>query len=107
METTFCELKNKQVVNVIDGKQLGHISDIVINSSNACIIGLIVPGCKTGFSIFKSPENIFIPYRNICKIGEDVILVEIRSTNAKVKGLSVEECTTQTLTYDSPNNVDK
>ena len=89
MEITFCELKSKQVVNVIDGKQLGHIVDLVINSNCAKIVGLIVPGTKSGINFFKSTENLFIPYQNICKIGEDVILVEVYSQNARVKGLNV------------------
>ena len=89
MEITFCELKSKQVVNVIDGKQLGHINDIVINSNNARIVGLIVPGYKSKFGLFKNTENLFIPYQNICKIGDDVILVEVYNQNAKVKGLNV------------------
>lgn len=94
METTFCELKCKQVINVIDGKQLGHIVDIVINSNNARIVGLIVPGNKGGFNLFKSTENIFIPYQNICKIGKDVILVEVYNQNPNVKGLNVTNYTT-------------
>lgn len=93
MEITFCELKSKQVVNVIDGKQLGHITDIVINSNNAKICGLIVPGYKSKFGLFKNTENLFIPYQNICKIGDDVILVEIFSQNVKVKGLSTNAYT--------------
>lgn len=87
MEITFCELKNKQVINIIDGKQLGHISDLVFNTNNTKILGFIVPANK-GFNLFKSNENIFIPYQNICKMGEDVVLVEICVSNARIKGLS-------------------
>ena len=91
MEITFCELKTKQVVNVIDGKQLGNVTDLVINTNNAKIMGLIVPGSKNCFNIFKSSENIFIPYQNICKLGEDVILVEVFNASCKIKGLSTTE----------------
>ena len=93
MEITFCELKSKQVVNVIDGKQLGHINDIVISSHNAKIVGLIVPGYKPKFGFFKNAENLFIPYQNICKIGDDVILVEVYNQNVKVKGLNANNFT--------------
>ena len=31
-------------------------------------------------SIFKGSEDLFIPYQNVCKIGQDVILVELNLT---------------------------
>lgn len=104
MEITFCELKSKQVVNVIDGKQLGHINDIVISSCNAKIVGLIVPGYRPKFGLFKNTENLFIPYQNICKIGDDVILVEVYNQNVKVKGLNSNNFT---QTANLQNNNDK
>lgn len=83
METTFTELRNKEVINVLSGRQLGNICDIVINLQKNCIQGFVVPGSKNIFSIFKPPQEIFIPFNNICKIGEDVILVEVVENRVK------------------------
>lgn len=77
METTFSEMRCKQVINVADGSLLGHIVDLVFDIRTSRILGFVVPGCKQGFSLFKPPPEIFIPYCNICKIGEDVVLVEV------------------------------
>ena len=77
METTFCELRAKEVINVVDGKRLGNIVDIVFCSQTGKIKGLVVPAYNKGFNIFKSGEDLFIPYQNVCKIGDDVILVQL------------------------------
>ena len=42
--TTFCELRGKEVVNVIDGSLLGCISDIELNVCTGEIRALILPG---------------------------------------------------------------
>lgn len=80
-ETTFLELRAKEVINVVDGKRLGHILDIVINLRNGRITGLVLPGNKNFLGIFKSGGELFVPFRNICKIGNDVILVELYYNN--------------------------
>ena len=86
METTFLELKCKQVINVVDGKTLGRIIDIVLDIKTCKILGLIVPSPTTGWlSCFRSGKEIFIPFDCICKIGIDVILVELYINNDHAK----------------------
>ena len=78
MEASFLELKAKQVINTVDGKCLGHITDIVFDVVTACALGFVVPGQSHGFwGMFKSGKDIFIPFDCVCKIGVDVILVEL------------------------------
>ena len=79
MESSFLELRCKEVVNVVDGKRLGHIVDIVFELSTGQIVGLVVPGDKNFWNVFKSGGELFIPYNQICKIGDDTILVELYS----------------------------
>ena len=80
VETSFCDLRAKSVINVLDGKNLGRICDIVLEICTGQILGFVVPGSKNLINIFKGGEDIFIPYRNVCKIGQDVILVELNFT---------------------------
>ena len=103
METSFCELKAKEVVNIVDGKRLGHITDLVFETNCGKILGLVVPGEKSGWNIFKSVEDIFIPYQNICKIGYDTILVELYNQNR----INVLKQTTYTATAEvqQDNNI--
>ena len=85
METSFTELRNKEVINVLSGRLLGSVNDIIIDCRCNCVIGFMVPGCKSFFSFFKANQEIFIPISSVCKIGEDVILVEIIENNHKKK----------------------
>lgn len=90
METSFTELRNKEVINVLSGRLLGNVCDVVINLNKNCVVGIIVPGEKNFFSFFKPSQEIFIPFQNICKIGEDVILVEaMENINGKKKNKPV------------------
>ncbi len=84
MEISFSELRAKMVVNITDGRRLGHIIDLIIEQNSAHILGIVVPGTKSNF--FKGREDIFIPYQCICKVGLDAILVELNpvvQTSAK------------------------
>ncbi len=75
MEISYCELRSKTVINLSDGRKLGRIIDLVYDEYTAKVLGLVVPGGKSGF--FRAREDVFIPYHCICKIGEDTILVEL------------------------------
>lgn len=75
MEISFSELRAKMVVNLTDGRRLGHIIDLIFDQNNARILGVVVPGGRGG--LFKGREDLFIPYQCICKIGLDTILVEL------------------------------
>ncbi len=78
MEVSFLELKSKQVINTVDGKCLGHITDVIFDVVTACTLGFVVPQPNQGFwGIFRSNRELFIPYNCVCKIGVDVILVEL------------------------------
>ena len=78
MDTSFQELKAKQVINTVDGKCLGHITDIVFDVATACALGFLVPEPNRGFwGMFKGNKDLFIPFNCVCKLGVDVILVEL------------------------------
>lgn len=79
MENSFLELRSKEVINVTDGRKLGHIIDLVFELPSGRIKGLVVPICEKGFNLFKPTQQAFIPFNQICKIGDDTILVEVFS----------------------------
>lgn len=75
METSFSELKQKETINICDGKRLGKPCDIVFTYPEGKVQGIVVPGGK-GFRWGKG--DTFVDLKNIVKIGEDVILVELK-----------------------------
>lgn len=84
MESSFLDLRCKEVINIVDGTRLGHIVDIVISLSTGKISGIVVPGSKSLFGFLKGGNDLFIPFSQVCKIGEDTILVELFGVNSPV-----------------------
>ena len=72
------EFQIKDVVNVSDGKKLGNIGDIEINLTTGKIEAVIVSGNGKVLGFFGREEDIIIPWKNIIKIGQDVILVRYK-----------------------------
>ncbi len=79
MELTFKDLKKRDVINVADGRCLGHITNIKLVFPSGTLTGIFVPGKKSNgiFRIFDRSET-FISQKNIIKIGGDVILVDLK-----------------------------
>ena len=76
MGDSMSDLTDKQVINVCDGKILGYVTDFKIDSCSGRLTAIILPG-DSGFFGFKKCTDIIIPWEKICKIGIDVILVDI------------------------------
>ncbi len=74
---SFSELRMKEVINICDGRRMGHPIDIVITAC-ACVEALVVPGAYSIKNMMKGVrEGIVIPWNRIQRIGDDVILVEL------------------------------
>ncbi len=73
------DIKNKELINIFDGKSLGYVSDIEINLEKGRIEALIVPAQSGFFSLFSRENEYIIKWKDIKKIGEDVILVEVKN----------------------------
>ncbi|WP_332690072.1 YlmC/YmxH family sporulation protein [Halalkalibacter lacteus] len=74
------ELQVKDIVNMDNGKRLGHLTDLEINLSTGAIEALVINGSGKMMGLFgKDSEEIVVPWKNIIRIGSDVILVEVPS----------------------------
>lgn len=76
--TRIYDLKQKEVINVKDCKRLGFVGDVDFDIETGCILAIIVPGpgCICGF-LGREKEYI-IPFCDICQIGNDIILVDVK-----------------------------
>ncbi|WP_077211446.1 YlmC/YmxH family sporulation protein [Bacillus dakarensis] len=75
------EFQIKDVINISDGKKLGVIEDIEININTGRIEAIIVGGASRVLGLFGKDQEFVISWKNILKIGEDVILVRHRDIN--------------------------
>ena len=69
-------MQNKDIVSVKDGRKIGHIIDAEINLEGS-IVYLVVEPRKNFKKIFGGMQETKISFKDISKIGEDVILVNI------------------------------
>lgn len=74
MEFTFTQLKQKEVINLNDGKNLGKVCDASFTWPENKFTGITVTGCR-GFKFGR--QDVFIPVCDITKIGEDTVLVKL------------------------------
>ncbi|MFC0473092.1 YlmC/YmxH family sporulation protein [Halalkalibacter kiskunsagensis] len=78
------ELQVKDIVNMDNGKRLGHLTDLEINLTTGAIEALVINGSGKMMGLFgKDSEEIVVPWKNIIRIGSDVILVEVPSAYSR------------------------
>lgn len=75
MGCTTCELREKDVINMCDGKKLGIVTELEIDVSCGRVCAIIVVPDTIG-GILKSKNQVIVPWDKIMKIGKDTILVE-------------------------------
>ncbi|CCY80148.1 sporulation protein YlmC/YmxH family [Mycoplasma sp. CAG:877] len=69
------DLQTKSIVSVNDGKNIGNIIDANV-TTDGTIESLVIEANKTFFSLNRENDTE-INWKDITKIGEDVILVKI------------------------------
>ncbi len=70
------DLRDRDVVNVNDGKRLGIINDIEIDIENGRIRAIIIPGAGGFMGVIGRRNDMVIPWEKIVKVGVDTILVD-------------------------------
>ena len=71
------DFQTKDVINIVDGKKLGQISDIELDLRAGRIDAIVVPTQGRFFGLFGGGPDIVIPWSSIVKIGADVVLVKL------------------------------
>ena len=71
------DLQNKDIVNTMDGRNVGNIIDVKIDQISGAIVSLVVEPNKKMLSFMNRGVEEEISWKNIERIGEDVILVRL------------------------------
>ncbi len=71
------DFQTKDVINIVDGKKLGQISDLELDLKNGRIESIVVPSAGRFFGWFGGGQDVVVPWRHIVKIGMDVVLVKL------------------------------
>ncbi len=71
------DLKCKEVVNVSDGFRYGYVGDVIVDTCTAMVKFIIVPAEYKYLGLFGCESEYIIPWENIVKIGDDIIIVDV------------------------------
>lgn len=70
------DLQSKDIINIKDGKKVGNIMDVILDS-NGNLEALVVQKGKFLSSFLPGKDEFRVKWSQIKKIGEDVILVDV------------------------------
>ena len=74
------KLKNKEVINISDGRSLGFVYDIEVDLYKGVIDGIVIPGARGFMGLFSKKEgDMVIKWDKVKTVGDDVILVDLES----------------------------
>ena len=73
----YSELRHKEVINLRDCNKLGYVCDLEIDRCSGCICKIHVSKGRMFLPFFHCEEEIIINYKDIKKIGEDIICVDL------------------------------
>lgn len=77
---TTSDLRMKEVINVVNGTRIGFIYDFEINLEKNRIEAIVVPKEGKFLKIFSREDDYVIPWKRIVKVGQDIILVELKDS---------------------------
>lgn len=80
------EIEEKDVINVVTGERIGYVSSVRINIESGAVVAVAVERETRLVSFFaKEEEMIMVPWSQILKIGEDVIIVNMTEKAENIK----------------------
>lgn len=71
------DLQSKDIISTRDGKRIGRIIDVEVDSVEGKIIYFVVEPKHFLKKTLTSSKEAEVSYKEISKIGEDVILVDL------------------------------
>ena len=74
----FSELRDKEIIDIHTGYRLGYCCDLELDDREGCIAALIAPGRPRLFGLLGREDDYILPWKNIVRVGSDIILVEIK-----------------------------
>lgn len=72
------EVAGKEIVNLVTGERLGVVGecDLIIEDTTGKILALLIPRERGFFGFRKDRSVLEVPWRNVKKIGNDMIIIE-------------------------------
>jgi YlmC/YmxH family sporulation protein len=76
MRCRIVDLRCKEVINICNGRRLGFPYDVELDAFSGHLIAIIVKGPPRFWGIFGRCDEYVVPWCDIRRIGEDLIIVD-------------------------------
>lgn len=74
MGCCISDLRDKEIINICDGRRLGYVADVEVDVSCGRIIAIIASGeCR---SLFGKTVEVVVPWECVERVGDETILVK-------------------------------
>jgi len=83
------DLRDKEVINICDGRKLGCVDDVEVDIISGRLVSIIVP-CDGRLFGFGRSKSLVILWDCIEKIGDDIILVKVDVKEYAFKGEAID-----------------
>ena len=80
---TLQELREKDVIQMQSGENLGRVDDVVFDEKTACLQAVVLRGRGHLFGLLGYDEDLVIPWAALQTIGADVVMVSAEPTPAR------------------------
>ena len=85
MESRIAELRCKEVISLSDGARFGYIGDMEVDLSSGRVRSLVIPGRRRLFGLLGREADLYIPWEQVRRFGEDIILVGEEQTERPIR----------------------
>ncbi len=72
-----CDLRQREVINIITAERIGYVSDVEMNCETGFVEAVIVPTRRGLGGLFGRKKDCVVPWDKIVSIGRDLVLVKL------------------------------
>ena len=83
MDSRISDLRDKEIVSVVDGSRLGFVGDLEFDLKSGQVRAVVVPGRLRLFGLLGREEDRVFPWKDVKRFGEDIILVDAPTQTAR------------------------
>lgn len=76
MESRIAELRYMEVISLSDGARFGCVGDLEVDLTSGRVRSLVIPGRRRLFGLLGREADLYIPWEQVRRFGEDIILVD-------------------------------
>ena len=85
MNCCVTDLRNKDVIWRCDGKRIGNICDVDVDTCSGKVVAIVIYGRNRCFGLLGHEEDIRIRWEDIEVIGDDTVIVSRRPVCKNVR----------------------